>query len=47
MLCESMKLTTLEEILNSLENETNEIVLDKEIRLASAGCIESMLKVSK
>ena len=47
MLCESMKLTTLEEILNSLENETNEIVLDEEIRRASAGCIESMLKVSK
>ena len=47
MLCESMKLTTLEEILHSLENEVNEITLDEEIRQASAGCIEKMLKVSK
>ena len=47
MLCESMKLTTLEEILHSLENETNEITLDEEIRKTSAGCIERMLKVSK
>ena len=47
MLCESMKLTTLEEILHSLENETNEITLDEEVRKASAGCIERMLKVSK
>lgn len=47
MLCESMKLTTLEEILHSLENEVNEITLDDEIRQASAGCIEKMLKVSK
>lgn len=47
MLCESMKLTTLEEILYSLENETNEITLDEEIRKNSANCIERMLKVSK
>ena len=47
MLCESMKLTTLEEILHSLENETNEITLDEDVRKASAGCIERMLKVSK
>jgi quinolinate synthase len=47
MLCESMKLTTLEEILNSLENEINEIILDKETINLSAGCIERMLKVSK
>ena len=47
MLCESMKLTTLEEILNSLENEVNEIVLDEEVRKRSANCIERMLKVSK
>ena len=47
MLCESMKLTTLEEILHSLENEVNEITLDEEIRQASAGCIEKMLKASK
>ena len=28
-------------------NPQDQIVLDEEIRLASAGCIESMLKVSK
>ena len=47
MLCESMKLTTLEEILYSLENEVNEITLDENIRKQSANCIERMLKVSK
>ena len=47
MLCESMKLTTLEEILYSLENEVNEITLDETIRRLSANCIERMLKVSK
>ncbi len=47
MLCESMKLTTLDEILYSLEHEVNEITLDEDVRLKSAGCIERMLKVSK
>ena len=47
MLCESMKLTTLEQILYSLENEVNEIKLDKKVIDLSAGCIERMLKVSK
>lgn len=47
MLCESMKLTTLEEILYSLENEVNEIKLDENIRKLSSNCIERMLKVSK
>ena len=47
MLCASMKLTTLEEILYCLENESNEITLDENIRRRSAGCIERMLKVSK
>lgn len=47
MLCESMKLTTLEEILYSLENEVNEITLDETVRKRSANCIERMLKVSK
>ena len=46
MLCESMKLTTLDEILNSLENESNEITLDEDVRIKSAKCIERMLKVS-
>ena len=47
MLCESMKLTTLEEILYSLEHEVNEITLDESVRKRSAGCIERMLKASK
>ncbi len=47
MLCESMKLTTLEEILYSLEHEVNEITLDESVRKRSANCIERMLKVSK
>lgn len=47
MLCESMKLTTLEEILHSLENETHEITLDENIRSLASGCIERMLKVSR
>ena len=46
MLCDSMKLTTLEEILYALENEINEITLNEDIRLRSASCIERMLKVS-
>ena len=46
MLCESMKLTTLDEILYSLEQEVNEVTLDENIRKRSAGCIERMLKVS-
>ncbi|MBO5738713.1 quinolinate synthase NadA [bacterium] len=47
MLCESMKLTTLEEILYSLENEVNEITIDEDIRKRSSNCIQRMLKVSK
>ena len=47
MLCESMKLTTLEQILNCLEKESNEIILDETIRKRSESCIEKMLQVSK
>lgn len=47
MLCESMKLTTLEEILNSLENETYEIKLNDTVRELASNCIERMLKVSR
>lgn len=47
MLCESMKLTTLDEILFALENEVNEITLDENVRKLASGCIERMLKVSK
>ena len=45
MLCESMKLTTLEEIWHALEYEVNEITLDEDIRLRSYNCIDRMLKV--
>ena len=47
MLCESMKLTTLDEILHSLENEVNEITLDEKVIELSSSCIERMLKVSQ
>ena len=47
MLCESMKLTSLEQILYALENEVNEITIDEKTRQLSAGCIERMLKVSQ
>ena len=47
MLCESMKLTTLDEILQSLKLEINEIKLNDEVRRLSSNCIERMLKVSK
>ena len=47
MLCDSMKLTTLDEILYSLKYEVNEITLDDEVRRLSSNCIERMLKVSK
>lgn len=46
MLCESMKLTTLDEILHSLEHGVNEVTLDENIRKRSEGCIERMLRVS-
>lgn len=47
MLCESMKLTTLEQVLASLENETHEITLNDNTRKLASSCIERMLKVSK
>ena len=47
MICESMKLTTLEEILDCLEKESNEVNIDEKVRKLSAGCIERMLKVSE
>lgn len=47
MLCDSMKLTTLEEILYALEREHHEITLDDSVRELSSNCIERMLRVSK
>ena len=42
-----MKMTTLEDILNVLENETNEIVVEKEIAIKAVKCIDRMLEASK
>lgn len=47
LVCPSMKMTTLEDILNVLENETNEIVVDKEIAKKAVKCIDRMLEASK
>lgn len=47
MVCKSMKLTTLEEILNSLESEQYEVELNEDVLQRSKLCIENMLKVSK
>lgn len=47
LVCPSMKMTTLEDILNVLENETNEIVVEKEIAIKAVKCIDRMLEASK
>ena len=47
LVCPSMKMTTLEDILNVLENETNEILVDKEIAKKAVKCIDRMLEASK
>ena len=40
-------MTSLEDILNVLENETNEIFVDENIAKKAVGCINRMLEVSK
>lgn len=47
LVCPSMKMTTLEDILEVLENETNEIFVDKEISRKAVKCIDRMLEASK
>ena len=47
LVCPSMKMTTLEDILNVLENETNEIVVEKEIAIKAVKCNDRMLEASK
>jgi quinolinate synthase len=47
LVCPSMKMTTLEDILEVLENETNEIIVDKEIAKKAVKCIDRMLEASK
>lgn len=46
-ICQSMKLITLEDIYNSLKNETPQIEVDKEISQKALKCINRMLEVSK
>lgn len=47
LVCPSMKMTSLEDILDVLENETNEIFVDKEISRKAVKCIDRMLEASK
>ena len=47
IICPSMKNNTLEDIYETLLNETNEISLDKEIIEKSRLCIDKMLELSK
>lgn len=45
--CNYMRLSSLEKIYNVLKNETNEILVDKEIASQAFGCIDRMLEMSK
>ncbi|MCB5250242.1 MAG: quinolinate synthase NadA [Candidatus Cloacimonadales bacterium] len=45
--CIDMKKTTIEEILNTLEQEQNEIIIEPEIAKKAASAIDNMLKFSK
>ncbi len=47
LICESMKLNTLQDIYTSLKNETFEINVNKDISQKALKCIERMLDVSK
>lgn len=47
IICPNMKMTSLEDILNVLENENNEIFVDENIAQKAVKCIDRMLEVSK
>lgn len=47
IICPNMKMTSLEDILNVLENENNEIFVDENIAQRAVKCIDRMLEVSK
>lgn len=47
IVCPNMKMTSLEDVLNVLENETNEIFVDENIASRAVKCIDAMLKVSR
>ena len=46
VVCPNMKMTSLEDILNVLENETNEIFVAEDISQKAKKCIDAMLEVS-
>jgi quinolinate synthase len=46
IVCPNMKMTSLEDILYVLENETNEITVDDEIAQKAVKCIDAMLEAS-
>lgn len=46
IICPNMKMTSLEDILEVLENENNEIFVDEEIAPKAVKCIDRMLEVS-
>ena len=47
VVCPNMKMTSLDDILYVLENETNEINVDEEIAKKAVKCIDAMLEASK
>ncbi len=46
IVCPNMKMTSLEDILHVLENESNEIIVDEQVSKKALSCIDKMLKVS-
>ncbi|MBP3923792.1 quinolinate synthase NadA [bacterium] len=47
IICPNMKINTLTDIYNALENEEHEIIVDEEISKKAVHCINRMLEVSK
>ena len=47
IVCPNMKMTSLADILNVLENENNEITVEAEIAQKAVKCLNAMLEVSK
>ena len=47
IICPNMKMTSLEDVLQVLENENNEINVDAEIAKKAVKCIDRMLEASK
>ena len=47
IICPNMKMTSLEDIYNSLINEVNEITVEPAIARKAVKCIDAMLEVSK